>query len=107
MNLRILPEAAFDIAEQAFYYEEQADISLGHRWEASVETAIASLRTFPERGARLNSDSPVLRELRKLHIAGFPNHLIVYRFDAPSNTIFILHVLHGAREIDSLLESST
>jgi plasmid stabilization system protein ParE len=104
--LRILPKAALDIAEQAFYYEEQADLSLGQRWEASVEAAIGSLRTFPERGPRFDSNLPSLRNLRKLHIAGYPNHLILYRFDAASSTIFVVHVLHGARDIDSLLESS-
>jgi plasmid stabilization system protein ParE len=107
LKLRILPEAALDIADQTLYYEEQADTSLGQRWEASVEVAIGSLRTFPERGPRLDSESPALRELRKLHVEDFPNHLILYRFDASSRTIFIVHVLHGARDIDSLLESST
>ena len=103
MNLRILPEAALEIAEQAFYYEQEADVSLGQRWEASVEDAIGSLRSFPERGARLDNGSPFLREFRKLHIQGFPKHVILYRFDAASGTIFIVHVLHGARDLDALL----
>jgi plasmid stabilization system protein ParE len=107
LKLRILPEAALDIADQTLYYEEQADTSLGQRWEASVEAAIGSLRIFPERGPRLDSEQHGVAMLRKLHIEGFPNHLILYRFDAPASTIFIVHVLHGARDIDSLLESST
>ena len=103
MKLRILPRATLDIAEQAFYYEEQANVALSERWEASVEASIGSLRIFPELGPRLDSERPALRELRRLHIDGFPNHLILYRYDAPTSTIFIVHVLHAARDIESLL----
>lgn len=102
--LKVLDEAALQIADQSLYYEEHATLELAQRWEAAVEAAIGSLREFPERGERLAVESAALADLRKLHIKRFPKHLILYRLDAARQMVLIVSVLHGARDIDLFLQ---
>jgi plasmid stabilization system protein ParE len=102
--LRIRPSATREVAEQAAYYRKQADEALAQRWRSAVTDAIRSLRTFPEQGGPLNSVTPELHNIRRLHIQGFPKHLIFYRFNAVSGVVQIISVLHGSRDIDALLK---
>ena len=44
--------------------------------------------------------SPVLRDIRRTAISGFPKHLLFYRFD--DDEVFILRVVHGARDLEPL-----
>lgn len=104
LTLRILPNATREVADQAAYYRDRADASLAQRWRSAVNDAIRSLRTFPERGSPLNSDIPELHDIRRLHIQGFPKHLIFYRFHALTGVVLIISVLHGSRDIEALLK---
>jgi plasmid stabilization system protein ParE len=38
--------------------------------------------------------------LRKTLIAGFPKHLLFYRFD--EQEVFVVRVIHGARDLERL-----
>jgi toxin ParE1/3/4 len=58
---------------------------------------------MPGLGERRESANPRLAGLRVSHIEGFPHHLI---FDRPiDGGIEGIRVLHGARDIDRVLES--
>ncbi len=102
-KLAILPRAAEDITEQANYYLEQANGKLAQRWKAAVADTMQSLHRFPEGGSPVLSDIPALRKIRRLRVEGFPNHFIFYEFDSERNTIYVVNVLHGARDLDPLL----
>ena len=59
-----------------------------------------SCETAPAVGGPCSFRSPELRGLRKLPIAGFPKHLVFYRFD--DEEVFVIRVVHGARDLESL-----
>jgi toxin ParE1/3/4 len=58
---------------------------------------------MPGLGTRWASDRPRLAELRFFPVTGFPNHLLFYR--PLENGLELVRVLHGARDIASLLEA--
>ncbi|HTV08206.1 MAG TPA: type II toxin-antitoxin system RelE/ParE family toxin [Candidatus Aquilonibacter sp.] len=101
VKLIVLPRAAQEITEQAAYYRERANVALAERWRAAVRNSIRSLRRFPESGNPFHTQTP--SHIKRLSVEGFANYLIFYEFDAASNTIYIISVLHGARDLESLL----
>jgi toxin ParE1/3/4 len=56
---------------------------------------------MPALGSVWESDHPELAGLRVLPIRGFENYLVFYR--SMADRIEIVRVLHGARDLDSLL----
>jgi toxin ParE1/3/4 len=71
------------------------------RFLDAAETTIRKLAASPGIGARYDADHPVLAELRLFPIARFKKDLIFYRL-IPDG-IEIVRVLHGARDIASIL----
>jgi toxin ParE1/3/4 len=55
-------------------------------------------------GRRRRFGDPRLREVRSWRISGFGNYLVFYR--AVGGGIQVIHVLHGARDIERLLGES-
>jgi toxin ParE1/3/4 len=104
IELRISEAAALSIIEQADYYEEASDRALAQRWEAAVDQAIHSLLNLPERGAACRFHSPALTGLRWIFVPGFPKHMIFYRYLLQENAVRIVQVLHGARDLETLLD---
>jgi toxin ParE1/3/4 len=89
-----------DILEQADWYAAQSGQPLARRWEKAVTTAISHLPTRPATGPPCKFRSPALRDIRRATIAGFPKHLLFYRFD--DDEVFVLRVVHGARDLEQL-----
>jgi toxin ParE1/3/4 len=102
ITLEITITAASAIVEQADFYGERSD-SVAHQWEKAVHRVIQSLLRFPDRGARCHFSHPHLQALRRVPVPGFPQHLIFYRHVREENLVLIVHVLHGARDIEKLL----
>jgi plasmid stabilization system protein ParE len=103
VKLTVLPRAAQEITEQAAYYRERANVALANRWRTAVQTSIHAIRRFPESGSPLRSQTPLLSSIRRLPVEGFPNYLVFYEADIAANTIYIISVVHGARDLDALL----
>jgi len=103
LRLRILPAATRAVAEQAAYYKAKSGPSLAQRWRSSVNEAVRSLRNLPDRGSPANFTLPTLGNIRTLHIDGFPKHLIFYRFDSEAGIVAIITVVHGARDLETIL----
>jgi plasmid stabilization system protein ParE len=103
-KLIVLPQAAREITDQAAYYRERANAALADRWGAAVKGSLRAVRHFPESGSPLRSPTPSLSAVRRLPVEGFPNYLIFYEIDMLLNTIYVTSVLHGARDLDSLLK---
>jgi toxin ParE1/3/4 len=93
--------AVSDILEQAEWYEEQADLALSARWERAVASVLIRLAQRPHCGTLCRFTSDSLRGIRRIPVKGFSKHLIFYRVE--KNDVMILRVIHGARDLESLL----
>lgn len=107
IELRISEAAALAIVEQADYYQQAADLTLALRWEASVDEAIHSLLNWPERGATCRFRSPSLAGLRWIFVPGFSKHMVFYRNLPQEQAILIVQVLHGARNMETILDEDS
>jgi plasmid stabilization system protein ParE len=108
LSLEILDCASQEIIDQASYYrEESPDSSLDLKWDHAVSQTLRSLLTMPERGARCNFQPPELREMRWLPVAGFPKHIVFYIFAAKKQFVRIVHVIHGARDLEAFFDDNS
>ncbi len=104
IELRISEAAALSVIEQADYYRQAADTYLAERWEEAVYRAVNSLLNWPERGASCRFRDPALTGLRWIFVPGFPKHMVFYRYLPREQAIQIVQVLHGARNLETLLD---
>jgi|SRR5690348_14956202 plasmid stabilization system protein ParE len=102
IHLVFTEAAAQAIVEQIEYYAGRQSQSLADRWEKLVARTILSLRNMPKRGTPCYFGHPDLRDLRRIRVSGFP-HLIFYRYLPEKAVIQIVHVVHGARDIEAVL----
>ena len=74
--------------------------------EAATRVVEAAHETFkllasnPELGRRRSFRNPRVRNVRSFRVSGFDNHLIFYR--AVEQGIQVLHVYHGAQDLEAL-----
>jgi toxin ParE1/3/4 len=104
MQLRVSEAAARSIVEQADYYRETANDSLALGWESAIDEAVRTLLKLPERGAPCRFRSSSLAGIRWIPIPGFPRHMVFYRFVPGEKSIVILQVLHGARDLETIMD---
>jgi toxin ParE1/3/4 len=98
----VLSDAAVaDILEQAEWYVGQSGAALAKRWEKAVTTALFRILANPAAGTRCYFRPIDLRDVRRTLMAGFPKHLLFYRFQ--ETEVFVLRVVHGARDLENLL----
>jgi len=99
-RLRIYPAAEADVDDAAlFIARDSLDVAL--RFYDSVEQTYRQIREHPLRWPRYEMDHPKLANLRKRAIVGFRKYLVFYRIDGGS--VEIIRVLHGARDIPSVM----
>lgn len=70
-----------------------------------VETAYQTFQTLAasrEMGRLRRFRNPLLRDVRSWRISGFENYVIFYR--RVTDGIEVLHIYHGARDIEALFE---
>jgi len=84
----------------AFIAEDNPDAATG-LVDAAYET-FRMLAANPELGRQRRFRNPRLRNVRSFRVSGFDNYLIFYR--AVSEGIQVLHVYHGARDLEALFE---
>jgi toxin ParE1/3/4 len=101
IELRLTHAAVSDMQEQADWYEQRSGHELASRWENGVTAALIRIEKNPRSGAKCGFSSDELQGICRMPIAGFPRHLIFYR--AEKEGIRILRIVHGARDLESLL----
>jgi plasmid stabilization system protein ParE len=101
VELRLTDVAVNDIQEQADWYNQRSGHALARRWENEVTAALIRIERNPRSGAKCGFSADELQGIRRMPIAGFPRHLIFYRVE--KEEIRILRVVHGARDLESLL----
>ena len=104
IELRISEAAAISIVEQADYYIHASGLALASRWETAVDEAAYPLLHFPERASPCRFRSPSLAGIRWIFVPGFPKHMIFYRFMPDEQAVLIVQVLHGARNLEAILD---
>ena len=100
-RLIIRPTALHDLEEHSVF--------LGLRnpdaWQRFIQTCFKEfdgLVEMPGKGRLREFRNPMAQGVRSVVMKGFSNYLIFYRVIA--DAVEILHVLHGARDIDSIFE---
>jgi toxin ParE1/3/4 len=99
----VLPAADRDLDDQADYLAREASLDIAVRFYHAAATTFSHITDMPGIGERWPSTNPRLADMRVWRIEGFENHLIFYR--ATVDGVTIIRVLHGARDIESLLEA--
>lgn len=100
-ELGLTDAAVSDIQERGDWYEQRSGHALIRRWDNAVTAALIRIEKNPSSGAKCRFRADELQGIRRMPIAGFPRHLIFYR--AEEEEIRILRVVHGARDLESLL----
>src|SRR5262245_35031089 len=103
LDLIIAPLARLDQAEIAtFLSRDHPEVSL--RLLQAAEDTFRQLTELHPLSGKVVTANPRLAVLRVWPVRGFDNYLVFYRIS--SRAISIARVLHGARDIESLLEGS-
>jgi toxin ParE1/3/4 len=92
-----------DLVDQTAWYITHAGQAVADRFDEAVERALQALLATPGIGAPRPRANPALRGLRMHPVRGFESHLIFYR--PITDGIELIRVLHGAREIEAILEA--
>ena len=106
MKSRIIkrPKAQSDLVEH-FTFIGEDNLDAAQRLLIAAEQAFGQLAEIPQRGRLGESQHAKLPGLRTLPIPGFRNYVVFYR---PIETgIDVIRVLHGARDIDAILEAES
>ena len=90
------PEVSEDIILLADHISRDS-LATAVRFFDAVEITIRGLAEMPGKGKRREFDDPKLKDLRSYAVDGFPNHLIF--FQASAQTLLIVAVLHGSRDL--------
>ncbi len=104
-RVKLLPEAEQDVDEESVYLAQEASAEVGIRFYDAAHESFRELLDMPGIGKVKEVNNPKLSDIRQWQVSGFENYLIFYRV-FPGG-IEIMRVLHGARNIDHILERET
>lgn len=93
--VRLAPRAVGD-AERIYRRVVQAAPLAGQRWYNRLIESLHSLAELPERCEVVERLTTTNRTVRKLLFGRKPHTYRIY-FDIVENTVWILHIRHGAR----------
>lgn len=102
---RVRPAADADLDDHAAYLAREAGLDIARRFYDAAATTFEQIARMPGIGDRRPTANTRLEGLRVSRIQGFEKHLIFY--PPVPDGIEIVRVLHGARDLDRLLESET
>jgi plasmid stabilization system protein ParE len=106
VNVYLRTAAREDILRQYSYYLIEKNAALAaDRFLEAMQSAIEMLCRNPEAGAPRLLLNPILAGLRSWPVHGFPAMRIYYLY--AGKELRIVRVLHGKRDIISLLEEET
>jgi toxin ParE1/3/4 len=80
-------------------------MSAAIRFLDSVEDTLHRLLEYPTLGRLRDFDDPRLAAVRSIQVRGFRKHLIFYVIEPDG--IYVLAVLHGARDLPKVLPERT
>jgi len=80
---------------------KHAGLETAERFLDQLMSTFEALAQMPKMGVLCGFRKPATRRLRRWPVNGFENWLIFYQ--ARRDGVEIVHVMHGARDIESLL----
>ena len=89
-----------DVLSSADYLDEHGSQETAQRFLDATQITFEALAKMPNLGVLCAFRKPALRRIRRWPVKGFENWLIFYQ--PKRNGVEIVHVIHGAREIESL-----
>jgi toxin ParE1/3/4 len=98
--LTLSPRAGEDIDEAALFLAEDS-LRIVLRFYDNVQKTLSVIAEHPNRFPLYPLSHPRLQQIRKYTVIGFKNYLIFYHIK--QNRIEIIRILHGARDIPSIL----
>ncbi len=104
-RVRVSPQAERDIDNEAVYLAEEADTVTGIRFFDAAYATFNALLDTPGMGRERPVGNSRIIDVRQWAVSGFEKYLIFYRVVSPG--IDIVRVLHGARDIDRVLDEET
>jgi toxin ParE1/3/4 len=87
------------------YLEEEAGLETAELFLDQLIASFEALSLRPRMGALCGFHKSRTRRLRRWRVKNFENWLIFYQ--AKRNGVEIIHIMHGARDIESLLGEQT
>lgn len=106
MKLRLrIAEAVDGDLDRSAEFLGRTNRSVADRFLSGVDDAFEMLRESPSLGAPRRFNSSSLVGLRSWRVKGFENWLIFYR--VVDDVVEILRVLHGARDVEGLIEGGS
>jgi toxin ParE1/3/4 len=105
VNVSYRQAASDDVVRQFRYYLVTLNLQVvAVRFRDAVRHTVQSLRQHPFVGPRYHSRNPHLQALRTWPVAGFEAIRIYYIVDEQQETMHILRILHGKRDVKRILE---
>jgi toxin ParE1/3/4 len=101
-EIAIRATARREIKAHGLYLEEHGGPDLTDRFLAAVQQSFETLASAPKAGVLCGFRKPALRRVRRWPVKDFENWLIFYI--PRRNGVEIVHIIHGARDIQSLLD---
>jgi toxin ParE1/3/4 len=95
------PRAVRDIVEIAVYIGQDSPAA-AQRFVDATDRTFTLLADQPRLGRIYAPDHPQLTAIRCLSVSDFPRYLLFYRLAGA--TVEVLRVIHGARDLMSILE---
>jgi toxin ParE1/3/4 len=92
-RLAFAKEARADIRDITTYLRDNAGLRVAERYFSNITRLCRNLTEHPYRGPARLKFGPHIR------IAVVKPYLIVYRYDATRDTVFILRVVHSRRDL--------
>ena len=102
-NFTIRPLAWSEINAQVDYFEDQAGLHIAESFLEQLILTFKALSEMPRMGTPCGFRRPSLNHLRRWPVKDFENWLIFYQ--PKRDGVEVVHVLHGSRDILSLLDT--
>lgn len=103
--LRVIlrPQIPDDLHAILLYLEQAGGQALADRFLSAAFAAIDELATTPGKGSPKRFRGITSAEIRSWWVPGFKSYIIYYR--TAENTLVVLAILHGSRNVGHLLRN--
>jgi toxin ParE1/3/4 len=97
----VRPLAWLEINRHLDYFEEQAGLKTAERFLDQLMSSFQALADMPKMGFLCGFRKPSTRRVRRWPVKDFENWLIFYQ--PKRDGVEIIHVIHGARNIEEMM----
>lgn len=92
-----------DLIAHWVWFAENASVDVADRFLTAVRQTVEMLASQPRAGTAVDTNRADLRELRRFPVSGEFAAVLLFYFPLEDG-VELVRVLHGARDLDNLLE---